>query len=86
MGEEIKLNIGAGDTVIEGWTPIDRKLGTEAYPLPQYADNSVEVIRASHVLEHFSFVDAQLALNEWCRVLKPGGKIFVSVPDVTRII
>jgi hypothetical protein len=29
----IKLNIGAGNTVIDGYTPIDRRFGTEAYPL-----------------------------------------------------
>lgn len=86
MGDSIKLNIGAGDTVIEGFTPIDRKLGTEAYPLPQYADNSVDEIRASHVLEHFSFGDAKLALAEWLRVLRPGGRIRIAVPDMDRCL
>jgi hypothetical protein len=77
----VKLNIGAGSTVIPGFTAIDRKLGTEAFPL-QYADNSVDEIRASHILEHFSFTDAQTALKEWARVLKPGGKIRLAVPDL----
>lgn len=80
----IRLNIGAGDTELDGYTPIDRKLGSEAYPLP-YEDNSVDEIRASHILEHFSFADAQQALNEWVRVLKPGGVCKVAVPDVDRI-
>lgn len=86
MGDEIRLNIGAGDTVIEGFTPIDRKLGTEAYPLPQYADNSVAEIRASHVLEHFSFEDAKAVLKEWHRALKPGGRIRVAVPDMDKCL
>jgi predicted SAM-dependent methyltransferase len=82
---EIKLNIGAGSTVIEGFTPIDRKLGTEAFPLP-YADGSVDEIRASHILEHFTFGDAQKAMEEWSRVLKPGGRIRISVPDVDKVL
>jgi len=76
-----KLNIGAGDTVIPGFIAIDRKLGTEAFPL-DYPDNSVEEIRASHILEHFSFDDAQKALDEWTRVLTPGGRLRVAVPDI----
>jgi predicted SAM-dependent methyltransferase len=82
---DIKLNIGAGSTVIEGFTPIDRKLGSEAYPLP-YADGSVDEIRASHILEHFTFGDAQKAMEEWSRVLKPGGRIRISVPDVDKVL
>jgi hypothetical protein len=77
----LKLNIGAGSTVIPGFTPIDRKLGSEAFPL-NYPDNSVDEIRASHILEHFTFVDAQKALQEWTRVLKPGGRIRLAVPDL----
>lgn len=77
----LKLNIGAGETVIDGFTPIDRKLGTEAFPLP-YPDGSVDEIRASHILEHFTFADAQTALKEWSRVLKPGGRIRLAVPDL----
>jgi len=81
----MKLNIGAGNTEIEGFTPIDRKFGQEAYPL-QYADNSVDEIRASHILEHFTFREASEALKDWVRVLKPGGRIRIAVPDVDKCL
>jgi len=80
----IRLNIGAGDTVIPGFTAIDRKLGTEAYPLA-YADNSVEEIRCVHMLEHLSFAEVLKALEEWRRVLRPGGRLRISVPDVRKV-
>lgn len=79
-----KLNIGAGDTVIDGFTPIDKRLGHDALKL-EYADNSVDEIRASHILEHFSFDDGGKALTEWLRVLKPGGRMRIAVPDFDKI-
>lgn len=81
---EIRLNIGAGCTRLEGFTPVDRKLGSEAYPLP-YQDNEVEEIRAAHILEHFSYADVPKVLEDWVRVLKPGGRIRLSVPDFDKI-
>jgi len=82
---DIKLNIGAGETVIPGWTAIDRKFGTEAFPL-HYPDNSVSEIRCSHMLEHLSFGDVLDALREWNRVLKPGGRLRLSVPDFDKVV
>lgn len=80
----LKLNIGSGGTSLPGFQNIDRKLGIEAFPLSQYPDGCVEEIRASHILEHFSFRDAEIALKEWFRVLKPGGLIRVAVPDIAK--
>lgn len=79
----VKLNIGAGADApqIEGFTPIDRAFGSEAFPLAQFADGSVDEIRASHILEHFPQDKVQAVLDEWVRVLKPGGTIRIAVPD-----
>lgn len=92
---EIKLNIGAGKTEIDGWIPIDRNLGYEAWPLPsviehegqtvELAKDSVDEIRASHILEHFSFRDARAAVADWVRVLKPGGRLRIAVPDFDKV-
>ena len=82
----IRLNLGAGDTKIEGFIPIDRKLGSEVYPLPQYADGSVDEIRASHILEHATYAQAKDWLGEWVRVLKPGGSIRIAVPDAQKAL
>lgn len=85
MEELIKLDIGAGKVVTAGHKPIGRDYGSEAYPLVGYADESVDAIRASHILEHFDHTEAPKALMDWVRVLKPGGSIRISVPDFAFI-
>lgn len=84
--EPIRLNLGAGALKIEGWTAIDRSLGTEAYPLTDYADDSVEEIRASHILEHFPAAQAQAVVDEWARALRPGGRLRIAVPGFENIM
>jgi len=87
MGDApIRLNLGAGDKPLPGFTSIDRKTGGEVYPLDGYEDGSVEEIYASHVLEHFSHNGAVVTvLQHWVDKLKPGGRIRVAVPDVRWI-
>jgi predicted SAM-dependent methyltransferase len=79
----LRLNIGAGDVPIDGYTPIDIRHGQAAYPLP-YETGSVEAIYASHVLEHYGIAEAPRVLAEWVRVLRPGGELKIAVPDFAR--
>ncbi|WP_448381696.1 class I SAM-dependent methyltransferase [Gloeomargarita sp.] len=56
-----------------------------AADLSAFADESVDVIYSSHVLEHFHHTlnnELLRVLIEWRRVLKPGGKLLLSVPDL----
>lgn len=76
----MKLNLGCGENPIPGYDNLDRKRGHEVFPLA-YPDNSADEIRASHILEHFSFSEARAALADWFRVLKPGGGILLAVPN-----
>lgn len=84
--ELVRLNLGCGDHTLDGWTNIDRKTGGEVYPLAEYADDSVDEIRASHILEHFSHRQTLAVLAEWRRVLKPNGLLRVAVPDLDKIV
>lgn len=84
FGDDIRLNLGAGRTVIPGFTSVDIKDGKHVYPLTDYADNSVSEIYASHVLEHFGAEDTIKVVREWVRVLKPGGRIRIAVPDIDK--
>jgi predicted SAM-dependent methyltransferase len=81
----VKLDLGAGDIVPEGYRPLGRGHNdTEVYPL-SYADNSVDVIRASHILEHFSHKEVDAVLADWVRALKPGGILRIAVPDFENV-
>jgi SAM-dependent methyltransferase len=75
-----KLNLGAGDTVLEGYEPRDGARGDSLFPLPD-ADGSIDEIRASHVLEHFASAEVPKVIADWTRALKPGGVLKIAVPD-----
>ena len=55
--------------------------------LDGFANESVSAIYASHILEHNSYGDGKLeaTLSEWHRVLRPGGLLFVAVPNIKVI-
>lgn len=83
-----KLHIG-GTQRADGWEcfnanpgPMVDHLGN-ASDLSRFANASFDLIYASHVLEHFGWRDeVAMVLQEWRRVLKPGGALHVSVPDL----
>ena len=81
----VRLDLGAGKASPPGFTPLGHGHGSEIYPLSPFADNSVDEIRASHCLEHFSHRQVPHVLAEWVRVLKPGGLLSIAVPDFAKI-
>jgi len=58
---------------------LDADVITDLNDLWPFADNSVGVIRASHVVEHL--IDPVHTMNEAHRVLAPGGWLLVDVPS-----
>lgn len=80
----MRLDIGAGDTLEEGWTSWDIRDGKDARKIDM-PDGSVDEIRACHVLEHLPIAASLPTLREWNRVLKPGGRLYLAVPDFEAI-
>jgi predicted SAM-dependent methyltransferase len=85
---DVKLNLGAGTMAevnaaleAQGYQNLDIKTGQPGYPLPDVATDSVDEVRASHLLEHFSEAEAPKVVDEWVRVLKRGGLLRIAVPD-----
>ncbi len=54
--------------------------------LRQFADGEVDLIYASHVLEHFGRQEVKNVLREWYRVLVPGGTLRIAVPDFAAVV
>lgn len=83
-----KLHIG-GKTKSDGWEVLNANPASyvdyvcNANNLSQFSDNTFAEIYASHIVEHLDY-NGELTntLQEWNRVLVPGGKISISVPDL----
>ena len=85
---EIKLNLGSGTELLEGFINVDFAGNPEVkhdlnnYPYP-FKDNSVDYILASHIIEH---LDVPLMfLRECRRILKKGSLILIKTPHVSAL-
>lgn len=82
------LNIGCGPNPMKdhvnldyAWTPdidICWDITRKPYPL---ADGSLQGIYTEHCLEHISYADCFRNLQEFKRMLRPGGVVRIVVPD-----
>ncbi|WP_193195856.1 class I SAM-dependent methyltransferase [Nostoc sp. MG11] len=54
--------------------------------LSPFENNSVNLIYASHCLEHFPHNKVSKVLKEWFRVLKQGGILRLSIPDFDLLL
>lgn len=78
------LDVGAGDDpfrpVSGECRPWDRKLGDgDASTLPGIAKDSLDYLYSSHCLEHLA--DPVKTLVRWTEVIRPGGYLYLVVPD-----
>ena len=86
------LHIGCGNVILpKPFENLDtRQLQgvdhvSQAFPLP-FEDGTFDLVYSSHVLEHFTREQTQPVINEWVRVLKPGGILRLSVPSIENLI
>lgn len=85
---QLKLHLACGHDYGEDYINVDLyapedarcDLRFDVQKLP-YDDNTVDEIKAFHIIEHFHFFEIQEVLKEWYRVLKPGGKLYLETPD-----
>lgn len=90
-GGEVVLDVGCGNQKIA-----PRLLGVDAYDeaadvkaymweMP-FADNSVDGILCFHALEHISKYKIPDTLDEFQRILKPGARFIIMVPDLEWVL
>ena len=88
----ICLNLGgAGEGFLDGRIPgfltvdlrdvDDTDIVSDISDLSWLENETVDQIYCSNALEHFPIPQTLDVLKEWYRVLKPKGKMFISVPD-----
>lgn len=91
MDSQVKLNLGCGDKILEGYTNVDvasERAGIlpdivcDIRNLDKFSDNFADEILAVHVVEHFWRWEVADILREWVRVLKPGGKMILECPNL----
>ncbi|ORU93991.1 MAG: hypothetical protein A6F70_07250 [Cycloclasticus sp. symbiont of Bathymodiolus heckerae] len=89
---QVLLNLGCGEVNhpkfinIDGYPHANIHYVSRIDRLGMFADNAVDLIYASHCLEHFKYGEVDRVLDEWHRVIKPGGIIRLSVPDIDKLI
>lgn len=80
----LNVQFGSGGNILDGWKNHDQHDADINQPLP-YKDGEVEMILCEHCLEHTNGPNALRFLDECHRILKPGGKLFLSVPVLDRL-
>ena len=93
MNNNIKLNVGASPIWADSdWYILDHKKTSQKTSILGDAskidldDNSVAIIFCSHVVEHIPQIKIEEVLNEFNRVLKPGGVLRILTPDMGKIL
>lgn len=92
--EKIKLNLGGGPKRIQGFLNVDALAWNGAtdvvhdltkFPYP-WEEGSVSEITMVELLEHISFRYTSQILAECYRILGPGGKLHIQVPNIKEMI
>jgi predicted SAM-dependent methyltransferase len=88
----LKINLGSGNKPLPGFVNVDALPDapdvdvvadiSERIPLD---DGCAELVYASHLLEHFPHAKTLDMLREWRRLLQPGGRLMIAVPNLDVI-
>ena len=86
-----RLEIGPGRYRVPGFETLNVVAGLDVDYIADAADRlpiedeAFDLVYASHVLEHIPWYQTKAALAEWVRVIKPGGRLEIWVPDGLKI-
>ncbi|MCA0303892.1 MAG: methyltransferase domain-containing protein [Proteobacteria bacterium] len=89
-----RLHIGCGRHILPGWLNTDIHLQDPALPVYlldgtrdfPFADATFDSVFSEHMIEHIPYPDGLHMLRECRRVLKPGGVLRLSTPDLDFLL
>ena len=90
-----RLHLGCGKHILDGWLNCDLRPRKDvpdvivqldaSKPFP-FLDEQFDYTFSEHMIEHMSFDGGAVMLSESYRVLRRGGKIRISTPDLAFLI
>ena len=87
-----KLHLGCGRNILPGWLNSDfspkspEVLQLDARGRFPLADQQFDYIFSEHMIEHIAYQKGASMLRECWRVLRPGGRLRISTPDLAFLI
>ncbi len=87
-----KLHVGCGGRILDGWLNSDFAPGspvvldldaTKRFP---FGNDEFDYIFSEHMIEHVSYCQGRNMLDECYRVLRKGGKVRISTPNLTFLM
>ena len=89
MNKKIKLNLGCGHVYKPGYINIDKFDNSVADKICDVVNlslrsNSIGLIEASQLIEHFDYIHCKYILSEWFRILRPEGILILETPDLEK--
>lgn len=86
----MKLNIGSNAERIEGYKSVDlfaeADYKDDVRTMATFPNDSVEEVRAFHLLEHLPNKDVMPAMKAVWRILSPGGRFVIEVPSLPGVL
>lgn len=85
--DPLVCNLGAGKLIDPYAVNVDlrddpRVFKCDIRALPAEWGEKFDLVKACHVLEHFPYPQTDGVLDEWLRIVKPGGKLHMELPDL----
>ena len=85
--DDLKINVGSSDSVLEGWVNVDLRASDASIQMDAssewpFRDASVVAVNSEHFLEHLTVEEAESYFRQVHRVLRPGGVVRTSTPDL----
>ncbi len=86
---KIKLNLGCGSKYKPGYINIDKynkDVADEIYDIDNlpFESNTIDLIEADQLIEHFDYIHSKYILSDWFRILIPSGKLILETPDLEK--